>query len=57
MKIKGLNDKYKVTMFMTNVYGGKAFTTEQKMRELKNRISKEKTNIELKQIKSSTFKN
>ena len=44
-------------MFMTNVYGGKAFTTERKMRELKNRISKEKTNIELKQIKSSTFKN
>ena len=44
-------------MFMTNVYGGKAFTTEQKMRDFKNRISKEKTNIGLKQIKISTFKN
>lgn len=44
-------------MFMTNNYGGKAFTTEQKMRDFKNRISKEKTNIGLKKIKSSTFKN
>ena len=40
MKIKDLNDEYKVTMFTTNVQGGKAFAAEQKIIELKNRILK-----------------
>ena len=43
VKIKDLNDKWKVTIFITNVRGGKAFAAEQKIRELKNRISKIKT--------------
>ena len=30
-----LNKKYKVEMFSTKVRGGKAFTAEQKIRELK----------------------
>ena len=29
VKIKDLNDKYNVTMFMTNVRGGKVFVAEQ----------------------------
>lgn len=40
MKIKDLNDKFKVTMFATNVWGGQAFVAEQKLRELKNKILK-----------------
>ena len=43
VKIKDLNHKYNVTMFTTNVRGGKAFAAEQKIRELKKRISKVKT--------------
>ena len=39
-KIKDLNEKYNVTMFTTSVRGGKAFAAEQKIRGLKNRISK-----------------
>ena len=35
-----LNKKYKVDMFSTAVRGGKAFAVEQKLRELKKRISK-----------------
>ena len=42
VKIKDLNDKYNVTMFTANVRGGKAFAAEQKIRELKKRISKVK---------------
>ena len=42
VEIKGLNGKYKGTMFATNVQGGRAFAVEQKIRELKNRISKRK---------------
>ena len=38
-KMKDLNDKYNVTMF-TNVQGEKAFAAEQKIRELKKRVSK-----------------
>ena len=43
VKINDLNDKYNVTIFRTNVHGGKAFAAEQKIRELKKRISKVKT--------------
>ena len=43
VKIKDLNHKYNVTMFTTNVRGGKAFAAEQKIREFKKRISKVKT--------------
>ena len=39
-KIKDLNDKYNITMFTANVRGRKAFAAEQKIRELKKRISK-----------------
>ena len=39
-KIFDLNKKYNVDMFSTAVRGGKAFEAEQKLRELKKRISK-----------------
>ena len=38
--MKDLNDLNNVEMFTTSVRGGKAFATEQKIRELKNRIGK-----------------
>ena len=53
MKIKDLNDKYKVTMSTTNVQGGKAFATEQKIRELKNRILKIKAILDQNKTKIS----
>ena len=40
VKIKDMNDKNNVEMFTTSVRGGKAFAAEQKIRELKTRISK-----------------
>ena len=40
VKLKDLNDKNNVEMFTASVRGGKAFATEQKIRELKTRISK-----------------
>ena len=40
VKIKDLNDGNNVDMFTTAVRGGKAFAAEQKIRELKTRISK-----------------
>ena len=40
VKIKDLNVQNNVEMFTTSVRGGKAFATEQKIRELKIRISK-----------------
>ena len=40
VKIKDLNDENNVGMFTSSVRGGKAFTAEQKIRELKTRISK-----------------
>ena len=40
VKIKDLSEKYKMAMFKTNVQGGKTFASEQKIRELQNRISK-----------------
>ena len=39
-KIFALNKKYNVDMFSTAVRGGKAFATEQKLRELKKRLSR-----------------
>ena len=38
--IKGLNKKYNVEMFSSKVRGGKAFAAEQKIRELKKRVSR-----------------
>ena len=38
--IKELNIRYNVEMFSTKIRGGKAFAAEQKIRELKKRISK-----------------
>ena len=43
VKIKYLNDKYNDAMFTTNVRGGKSFAAEQKITELRKRISKVKT--------------
>ena len=40
VKIKDLDDDNNVEMFMTAVLGGKSFAAEQKIRELKTRISK-----------------
>ena len=40
VKIPDLNDKFNVTMFTTSVRGGKAFAGEEKIRELKVRVSK-----------------
>ena len=40
VKIKDLNEQNNVEIFTTAVRGGKAFTAEQKMRELKSRIVK-----------------
>ena len=40
VKIKDLNDINNVEMFTSAVRGGKAFTAEQKIRELKTRIAK-----------------
>ena len=40
VKIKDLNDENNVDMFTSSVRGGKAFAAEQKIRELKTRISK-----------------
>ena len=39
VKIKDLNDLNNVEMFSTSLRGGKAFAAEQKIRELKTRIS------------------
>ena len=39
-KIFALNKKYNVDMFSTAVRGGKAFAAEQKLRELKKRLSR-----------------
>ena len=40
VNIKDLNDENNVEMFFSSVKGGKAFSAEQKVRELKTRISK-----------------
>lgn len=40
VKIKDLNDPNNVDMFTTALSGGKAFSAEQKIRELKTRIAK-----------------
>ena len=40
VKIKDLNEMNNVEMFATSIRGGKAFAAEQKIRELKTRISK-----------------
>ena len=40
IKIKVLNELNNVEMFSTSLRGGKAFTAEQKIRELTTRISK-----------------
>ena len=47
-EIKQMNKKCLVDMFLTRVHGGKAFAVEQKIRELKKRISK----LDLKKNKS-----
>ena len=40
VKMKGLNDKFNVTMFTINLRGGKTLAVEQKISEMKSRISK-----------------
>ena len=39
-EIKKLNKKYNIDMFSTNLRGGKAFATEQKIREFKKLLFK-----------------
>ena len=39
VKIKNLNNENNIDMFMSSVRGGKAFAAEQKLRELKTRVS------------------
>ena len=39
-KIKDLNEMNNIEIFTTSVRGGKAFAAEQKIREIKTRISK-----------------
>ena len=51
VKIKDPNDKFNVTMFTTSLRGGKAFAAEQKIRELKSRISKLKAIPHKKRLK------
>ena len=53
VKIKVLNDLNNVEMFTTAVRGGKAFAAEQKIRELKTRISK----LNARKLKISPKKN
>ena len=43
VKIKDSNELNNVTMFSMSLRGGKAFAAEQKIRELKTRISKSKS--------------
>ena len=43
VKIKDLNELNNVTMFSTSLRGGIAFAAEQKIRELKTRIAKLKS--------------
>ena len=52
VKIKDLNDQNNVEMFTTSARGGKAFAAEQKIRELKTRISK----LNLQKLKLSPAK-
>lgn len=40
VKLKNLNDRYNVEMFLTTVKGWKAFEVEQKIRKLISRIAK-----------------
>ena len=40
VKIEDLNDENNVEMFTNSLRGGKAFAAEQKIKELKTRISK-----------------
>ena len=40
VKIKSLNNENNVEMFTSSMRGGKAFAAEQKIRELKARVSK-----------------
>ena len=40
VKIKDFNDEHNVEKFTSSIRGGKAFTTEQKIREIKIRMSK-----------------
>ena len=60
VKLKDLNDKNNVEMFITTVCGGKALAAEQKIRELKTRISKlnaQKLKISPTKILSSSTNN
>ena len=60
VKLKDLNDQNNVEMFTSSVRGGKAFAAEQKIRELKTRISKlnaQKLKISLTKIILSSANN
>ena len=40
LRIKDLNREHNIEMFSTSLRGGKAFAREQKIRELKKRVSR-----------------
>ena len=40
VKVQGLNNQNNVKIFTTSIRGGKAFAAEQKIRELKTRVTK-----------------
>ena len=60
VRIKDLNKQNNIEMFSTSIRGGKAFAAEQKIRELKTRISKlkgQKLKISPKKIIEISTKN
>ena len=48
VKINDLTERFSVTMLITSLTGGKAFASEQKVRELKSRIAKLKAILDKK---------
>ena len=60
IKIKSLNDENNVEIFTSSLRAGKAFSAEQKLRELKTRISKlnaQKLKISSNKIIQNSFLN
>ena len=52
VKIQDLNDQNDVEIFTTSIRGGKAFAAEQKIRELKTRVTK----LSIRKLKISATK-
>ena len=52
VKVQGLNNQNNVKIFTTSIRGGKAFAAEQKIRELKTRVTK----LDIQKLKISATK-